>query len=109
MLELGQYEEEGHKLVGRRVRDVADLLITVGPLARTIGQEALLMGMDRDAVHSVDTNAQATAVLRALIEAGPGDDRVLVKGSRGVTMEEIVASLTQSQRVTAPQFKDRRL
>ncbi|MBC8078159.1 MAG: UDP-N-acetylmuramoyl-tripeptide--D-alanyl-D-alanine ligase, partial [Chloroflexales bacterium] len=30
MLELGDYEEEGHRLVGRRVAQVAELLVTVG-------------------------------------------------------------------------------
>ena len=109
MLELGQYEAEGHKLVGRRVRDVADQLIAVGTLASTIGEEALAMGMDPKAVHLVDTNAQAIDVLRTLIEAGLGSDRVLVKGSRGMAMEEIVSSLTQYQRIMPPQSKESRL
>ncbi|MCB0089431.1 MAG: UDP-N-acetylmuramoyl-tripeptide--D-alanyl-D-alanine ligase, partial [Caldilineaceae bacterium] len=30
MLELGPYEEEGHKLVGRRAADVVELLVTIG-------------------------------------------------------------------------------
>ena len=109
MLELGQYEAEGHKLVGRRVRDVADQLIAVGTLASTIGEEAIAMGMDPKAVHLVDTNAQAIDVLRTLIEAGLGSDRVLVKGSRGMAMEEIVSSLTQYQRIMPPQSKESRL
>jgi UDP-N-acetylmuramoyl-tripeptide--D-alanyl-D-alanine ligase len=96
MYELGRYEEEGHKLVGRRARVVADRLITVGPLGRLIAEEALNAGMPADAVHTVDTNAQATDLLREILQEGGGNDRVLVKGSRGLEMEEIVAALTSA-------------
>jgi UDP-N-acetylmuramoyl-tripeptide--D-alanyl-D-alanine ligase len=108
MYELGHYEKEGHKLVGRRARDVADLLITVGQLGRTMGEEALKAGMDTDTVHLVETNAQAIDLLRDVIKAGRGDDRVLVKGSRGIQMEEIVAALTQSPTAAGLQAKDTR-
>jgi UDP-N-acetylmuramoyl-tripeptide--D-alanyl-D-alanine ligase len=94
MYELGSYEREGHEIVGRRVRDVADVLIAVGLLGRTIGEEALRAGMASKAVHLVETNAQATDLLETLIEAG---DLVLVKGSRGMQMEEIVTALTQPE------------
>ena len=40
MLELGDYEETGHRLVGRRAADVADYLITIGERARWIADEA---------------------------------------------------------------------
>jgi UDP-N-acetylmuramoyl-tripeptide--D-alanyl-D-alanine ligase len=93
MYELGSYEEEAHKLVGRRARDVADLLVTVGPLGRTIGEEALRAGMSAGSVHSVETNAQATELLLTLIEPAPPGDVILVKGSRGLAMEEIVTAL----------------
>ena len=36
MLELGNYERDGHRKVGLRVIDSADVLITVGELARII-------------------------------------------------------------------------
>jgi UDP-N-acetylmuramoyl-tripeptide--D-alanyl-D-alanine ligase len=108
MYELGRYEEEGHKLVGRRARDVADQLITVGSLGRIIGEEALKAGMDPDATHLMDTNVQAIDLLRELIEEGPGMDRVLVKGSRGLAMEEIVAALTQAARSARAKAKDSR-
>lgn len=97
MYELGSYEEEGHKLVGRRARDVADLLVTVGSLGRTIGEEALKAGMPAGAVHAVESNAQATELLLTLIEPAPTGDVILVKGSRGLTMEEIVAALQQGR------------
>jgi UDP-N-acetylmuramoyl-tripeptide--D-alanyl-D-alanine ligase len=108
MYELGRYEQEGHKLVGRCVRDVADLLITVGHLGRLIGQEALRAGMISDAVHLVESNSQAVDLLRALIGTGTGSDRILVKGSRGMDMEEIVTALTQSSRPAKLQAKDMR-
>jgi UDP-N-acetylmuramoyl-tripeptide--D-alanyl-D-alanine ligase len=93
MYELGSYEEEAHKLVGRRARDVADLLVTVGRLGQTIGKEALRAGMPVASVHSVESNAQAAELLLTLIEPAPPGDVILVKGSRGLSMEEIVTAL----------------
>jgi UDP-N-acetylmuramoyl-tripeptide--D-alanyl-D-alanine ligase len=93
MYELGRYEEKGHRIVGRRARDVADLLVTVGRLGRIIGEEALQAGMDAASVYLVETNAQAIDLLRTLVKPGPVADKILVKGSRGMAMEEIVAAL----------------
>jgi len=106
MYELGRYEEEGHKIVGRRVRDVADLLITVGQLGHILGEEATKAGMAGDAVFPAETKAQAVDLLRGLIETGTGGDRVLVKGSRGLEMEEIVTALNRSARPAKLQAKD---
>jgi UDP-N-acetylmuramoyl-tripeptide--D-alanyl-D-alanine ligase len=93
MLELGRYTEEGHKIVGRRARDVVDILITVGRLARLIGEEALQVGMDIGSVYCLDTNTEALDLLRVLIKPGPVGDKILIKGSRGMEMEAIVAAL----------------
>lgn len=93
MYELGGYEEEGHKLVGRRARDVADILITVGSLGRIIGWEALAAGMPAAAVHMAENNAEAIDLIRSLIRRSAAGDKILVKGSRGLAMEEIVAAL----------------
>jgi UDP-N-acetylmuramoyl-tripeptide--D-alanyl-D-alanine ligase len=91
MLELGDFEEEGHRKVGRRAVDVVSVLITVGPRGRIIGQEALACGMAEGDVFIVEDNEQAIAHLRQIVGQG---DIVLVKGSRGMKMEEIVAALT---------------
>jgi UDP-N-acetylmuramoyl-tripeptide--D-alanyl-D-alanine ligase len=91
MYELGDYETEGHKLVGRRAREVVDALVTVGSLGCLIGREAIKVGMPAEAVHLVETNAQAIDLLRTLIQP---EDYVLIKGSRGIEMEEIVAALS---------------
>jgi UDP-N-acetylmuramoyl-tripeptide--D-alanyl-D-alanine ligase len=93
MYELGNYEMEGHKVVGRRARDVADVLVAVGSLGRILGEEALKAGMPAESVCLVETNAQAIACLRTLIVPGPDGDVILVKGSRGMGMEEIVTAL----------------
>jgi UDP-N-acetylmuramoyl-tripeptide--D-alanyl-D-alanine ligase len=90
MYELGGFEAEGHKIVGRRARNVVDLLVAVGPLGRIIGEEALEAGLTADAVYLVETNDQAIDLLRTMVRSG---DRILVKGSRGMAMEEIVAAL----------------
>ena len=90
MLELGDYEDEGHRKVARRAIEVVDKLITVGQLGRTVGEEALACGMPREDVSIVETNDEAVENLRALIGEG---DIVLVKGSRGMHMEDIVQAL----------------
>jgi UDP-N-acetylmuramoyl-tripeptide--D-alanyl-D-alanine ligase len=90
MLELGQVEEESHRLVGRRVADVADLLVTVGHRARWIAEEALRVGMRPTMVHMVEDVETAVPLLETLIQP---DDMVLVKASWGMRLDRIVAAL----------------
>jgi UDP-N-acetylmuramoyl-tripeptide--D-alanyl-D-alanine ligase len=91
MLELGYYEQEGHEKVGMRALEVADVLVTVGALARIIGEVALRWGMSSNQVHMLEDNDEAITLLKQLVR---GDDVVLVKGSRAMKMEEIVNALS---------------
>lgn len=90
MLELGSYEEKGHRLVGRRAAEIVDKLVTVGPRSRIIAEEAQALGMDEADLFAVESNQEAVKVLQHLIASG---DLILIKGSRGMKMEEIVAKL----------------
>lgn len=93
MAELGDYTEEGHRKVGCRVPGTAAMLITVGPNAHLIADEAAACGMPAAAILQVATNQQAIDHLRRLVQPG---DIVLVKGSRSMAMEEIVMALQTS-------------
>lgn len=90
MLELGSYEQEGHRKVGRKAATAARVLIVVGSLGRLIGEEALRSGMDPDRVFFAADNGQVIDYLSERLRPG---DFVLVKGSRGLHMEEIVEGL----------------
>lgn len=90
MLELGSFAAEGHQMVGRRAADVADVLITVGELGALVGQEALADGKDAEAVFLARDNDDAIKKLRTILRPG---DCVLVKGSRGMQMEQIVEAI----------------
>ncbi len=92
MLELGDYEREGHEKVGLRALEVVDILVTVGPRGRIIGETALRWGMPPDRVHILEDNAAAIRLLEGLMQEG---DVVLIKGSRAMRMEEIVNALSQ--------------
>ncbi len=92
MLELGAYADEGHKMVGLRAADVVDLLVTVGELGHAIG-EAAAAGLAGDALHILPSDREAVAFLRATLHA---NDIVLVKGSRAVGMDAIVADILQT-------------
>jgi len=90
MLELGEYSERGHREVGREVVHCADVLVAVGKLSRWVADEAVRRGMSGSAVHVADDNRQALARLRMILGGG---ETVLVKGSRGMAMEQIVEGL----------------
>jgi len=98
MLELGPAEEKAHRLVGRRVKGVAQILVTVGQRGRLIAEEALRDGMSSDRVFAVDGASEAIPLLEELIGA---QDVVLVKGSRAVELDQVVAAL--SRRESMPQ------
>ncbi|MFZ2488311.1 MAG: UDP-N-acetylmuramoyl-tripeptide--D-alanyl-D-alanine ligase [Anaerolineae bacterium] len=93
MLELGSYEEEGHRKIGARAADVVDFLVTVGQRGRIIAEEAEAAGLAAARIVAFDTAAAALEDLRTII--GPGDV-VLVKGSRAVHMDEIASALATS-------------
>ena len=90
MLELGSEEERSHRIIGRRVADVADLLIAVGPRARTIAEEAKRIGMPDRSILWVEEATDAIPALEELIEQG---DMILIKGSYGMRMDRIVAAI----------------
>jgi UDP-N-acetylmuramoyl-tripeptide--D-alanyl-D-alanine ligase len=90
MLELGHLEEMGHRQVGRRVAEVAKLLVTVGQRARWIGEEAIASGLPQDKVVMVADAETAASTLEELIEE---KDTVLVKGSLGMGMDKIISSI----------------
>jgi UDP-N-acetylmuramoyl-tripeptide--D-alanyl-D-alanine ligase len=92
MLELGPYEVEGHRQVARRAADVVQTLITVGELGRLISQEAIAVGMPVECVTHVVDNDAAIACLQDTVQE---DDIVLIKGSRGIEMEQIVQALAR--------------
>ncbi|MCB0037988.1 MAG: hypothetical protein KDE51_28335, partial [Anaerolineales bacterium] len=92
MLELGAAEEESHRLVGRRAKAVADILVTVGERGRIIGEEALIDGMPAKQVFITQTTAEAIELLTEIIQE---QDFILVKGSLGARMDRVVAGLSR--------------
>ena len=96
MRELGAETENEHITVGRRAGVVADLIITYGELARTIGREAQATSGRRGAgppqIESFRLDQRDDLIDYLKRELGP-DDVVLLKGSRGLQMEDIVSAL----------------
>jgi UDP-N-acetylmuramoyl-tripeptide--D-alanyl-D-alanine ligase len=96
---LGSYEEKGHRMVGRRVIDSVDVLITVGRLARIIAEEAQTWGFPASEVHTLVENSQAIELLKQIVVP---NDVILVKGSRAVHLEEVVMALARPVWKRAP-------
>lgn len=87
MLELGDFSQQGHREVGEYAREKGvDLLVGVGPLAKEI---AAGYG---DGAQWFEDNGQAVAYLKEVLQDG---DAVLVKGSRGMQTDQIVAALKE--------------
>jgi UDP-N-acetylmuramoyl-tripeptide--D-alanyl-D-alanine ligase len=93
MLELGQYAQQGHELVGMRAAQVVQHLIAVGPLGRMIADTAKAGGLPPTAVTWVENALQAADVLKYNLKAG---DVVLIKGSHGLRMDRIASILEET-------------
>jgi UDP-N-acetylmuramoyl-tripeptide--D-alanyl-D-alanine ligase len=91
MLELGEAEREFHRRAGETVaRTGWDVLVAIGPLAVHIADGAAAAGMSTAAIHRFPDSGAAAEVIPDLVRDG---DLVLVKGSRGMKAEAVVASL----------------
>lgn len=94
MLELGQYERQGHEKVGARAAEVADVLLTLGARAHVIAESARKAGMQRNSVYEYEDIDEVTSWLKHNLQPY---DSVLVKGSHGLRMDRIVAALEVPQ------------
>jgi UDP-N-acetylmuramoyl-tripeptide--D-alanyl-D-alanine ligase len=94
MFELGQYEQKGHELVGLRVAEIADRLITFGEHARMIADAAIEAGMPASRIIRFDELNDIVAELQSTLKE---DDVVLVKGSHGLRMDRIVSALEEQE------------
>lgn len=95
MLELGQASACAHARVGRHAaRAGVAGIVAVGAHASDLARAAREEGLRNDMVLECGDNAAAAAAATVLAREG---DVVLVKGSRGMHMEEIVASLVQGE------------
>jgi len=89
MLELGSFEEEGHRLVGQRAADVLDALYVSGQRGQLIGKAA--QGAGQADVHFLRSKKEAVSILRKTLGQG---DHLLVKASRALALETVIEELT---------------
>lgn len=93
MLELGDWAPKAHYDVGRFVATSGtDMLIAVGKNSRYIIDGAVDNGFSGSRTKYFEGNGEALEFIRSNLMI---DDVVLVKGSRGMKMEEIVKGLSQ--------------
>lgn len=101
MLELGNYAREEHAAVGRAAAGAADELVLVGSEVRATAEAALKAGMKphhihlfaadlKDAVALSAARKEAAALVRESLRKG---DVVIIKGSYGIGMDEVVKEL----------------
>jgi UDP-N-acetylmuramoyl-tripeptide--D-alanyl-D-alanine ligase len=90
MLELGQYEQRGHEMVGIRAAEVVDELVTLGERGKVIAEAALEAGLPIDRITALEDVEQAIQYLQPNLRS---NDIVLVKGSNMMRMDRIVSAL----------------
>ena len=96
MRELGPDSAKLHREVGRQVGvSGVKQLITLGGLAMEMGAGAVESGMPVEACHHAHNHEEIVELLRS---QGLTNAWILVKGSRGMTMERVVEGLIDSER-----------
>lgn len=88
MLELGRYSERCHRALGEQLAAAGVAkIIAIGSFAATVADGALHKGMNRKNIHCFNTTEDAVEPAHTLLKKG---DVVLVKGSRGMKLEQII-------------------
>jgi len=92
MLELGASGQELHREIGRFAAKAGiDLFVSVGQLSRYILEGAQEEGIGGKSLLRFENSVEAAKALKDILRKG---DLVLVKGSRGMKMEEIKKCFT---------------
>lgn len=90
MMELGVKTESGHRTVGKKAAEIADLIFTVGSRARFIADEAKQNGFSKDKIFEFSKAEDAGLPLQQEMQKA---DIILIKGSRSMRMEKIIKEI----------------
>ncbi len=94
MLELGEAAAELHREVGEEAARRVDLLLVIGQMADCLAAGARKGGLPEGAVRVVSSHQEAAEILRQGMQP---EDRILIKGSRGMRMEKVAAALRETE------------
>ena len=88
MLELGKVSDAAHRAVGKKLVELGiEYLFVVGERSRDIARGAKEAGMSDDKIYHFPYTMEAGVFLQERLKQG---DVVLIKGSRGSKMEQVV-------------------
>ena len=90
MLELGEISEKEHMNAGIQASEIFDVIICIGNDAKYIGKGAIENGFDKGRVYYFANNEEAVSEINSILRPG---DAVLMKGSRGMKLEEVAESI----------------
>lgn len=93
MLELGENSAKAHYEIGRYIAiEEINMLITIGDISKNASEGAKSVNQNTLVFHCSD-NEEAYKLLESTLKE---NDKVLIKGSRGMHTEEIVKKLTEN-------------
>lgn len=96
MLELGDIAQAAHKKIGRLAKEAdVDFLFIIGNFRKDVLIGAMDAGMAAERLYEAENKAVLMETLNGIIKQG---DTILVKGSRGMKMEEVVEGLKSKVR-----------
>jgi UDP-N-acetylmuramyl pentapeptide synthase len=101
MLELGAKSDAAHQTLGKAVFDLGiDFLAAFGSQAQNIITSALEAGMNPESAKKFTSKPDLAGWLNQLIQENKikSDDWLLIKGSRGMRMEEVLDLLRQESK-----------
>lgn len=97
MLEMGAMAKELHYSVGNFIKDRnIKYLITVGKDSKNITEAVVQSGNSNITLQHFDTNAEVLEYIIKILKSG---DYILIKGSRGMKMEQIAEGILHSESV----------
>lgn len=92
MLELGPEEERFHRDAGRGMPREVDLLVAIGARSRAIVEGAKDAGMAGNRMAHFGDALEAVTYVKSIVRPG---DLVLLKASRGIGLDRIVAAMEE--------------
>lgn len=90
MLELGKLSQTFHYNLGKEAAESMDIIIAIGKFSKSVVDGAISSGMNQNNLFKCNNNQ---AALTKLIDIIKPKDKILIKGSRAIRLEEIVKGI----------------